>query len=82
MIFRPINLVDGNTSSQLVNRVLGDGASNILKLQYYNNKCYTYRVVHENETDNKLSSKNNQPQNETGPNDTPGKMGVLFFKLR
>lgn len=41
-----------------------------------------YRVVHENETDNKLSTKNNQPQTETGPNDAPGKMGVLFFKLR
>ncbi|CAI6345936.1 unnamed protein product [Macrosiphum euphorbiae] len=43
---------------------------------------HTLSVVHENETDNKLSSKNNQSQNETGPNDTPGKMGVLFFKLR
>jgi len=41
-----------------------------------------YRVVHENEIDNKLSSKNNQQQTETGSNDTPGKMGVLFFKLR
>lgn len=41
-----------------------------------------HRVVHENETDNKLSSKNNQPQTETGQNDSSGKMGVLFFKLR
>lgn len=40
------------------------------------------RVVHENETDNKLLSKNNQPQTETGQNDSSGKMGVLFFKLR
>lgn len=50
-------------------------------IKYYNN-CYIYRVVHENETDNKLSSKNDQPQSEIGPNDSPGKMGVLFFKLR
>lgn len=45
-------------------------------------KICVYRVVHENETDNKLLSKNNQPQTETAQNDLPGKMGVLFFKLR
>ncbi|XP_050442519.1 synaptotagmin-4 [Adelges cooleyi] len=40
-------------------------------------------VVHENEIDNKLSSKNINSQNtETGLNDGTGKMGVLFFKLR
>ncbi|XP_050548690.1 synaptotagmin-4 [Daktulosphaira vitifoliae] len=39
-------------------------------------------VVHENETDNKVLSKNNTKNIENGPNDTNGKNGVLFFKLR
>lgn len=57
----------------------------VLYVSISHNSCllnYGFRIVHENEIDNKLLTKNNQPSTKPGQNDSSGKMGVLFFKLR